>query len=692
MKKGCPLPVSTFRFDNEAAIKDAEEGIYVSKLVGDGKLIGSFDNVNSVFNLLQNTVARFPDRPFLGRRSSPDGPYEWVNYKQAYETILLCGSGLLQLKSVASNSSNCVGLYATNCPEWLISELGCWAYGLVAVPLYDTLGSDAIKHICNQTELTVVVCDTPKRARCLISSKSSLPHLQTIVIISSDGDQDNLRKEAEGQIEIILFEELLSLGAKDSKEPAPLGEDGLIVICYTSGTTGTPKGAMIQNSTMLAVIAATSAVLGEGTVSEDEVHLSFLPLAHIYEQFVEAFIVYLGARIGYYSGNIMALREDMQALKPTVFTAVPRILYRIYDAVNARVSKSKFKRYLLDLAIREKLKCLDKQIYNQDTIWDKLIFSKIRRQFGGCVRICLISSAPIAPAVLRFTRALFSCPVLEGYGCTETCGPLSMSVAGDLKGGHVGAPMPSVEIKLADVPEMNLVASRDKKGEICVRGRSCINGYFKSPEKTAELIDKDGWLHTGDIGVWTSRSLKIVDRCKHIFKLSQGEYVAPEKVEMVYRESPYVAQVFVDGDTTNSFPVAIVVPEQEHLEEALVTVTKRNSSTKMANGTKSPLSNGHGTGAANGLVSDEKSERSFEELCKDPGAKSFLLSELKRLGDAAGLKGFEKVKNIYLSWQPFSIENKMLTPTLKAARPIIRDFFAKELSALYTAVPESIKS
>nr|VZI37502.1 unnamed protein product [Spirometra erinaceieuropaei] len=472
----------------------------------------------------------------------------------------------------------------------------------------------------------------------------------------------------------------------------PLGEDGLIVICYTSGTTGTPKGAMIQNSTMLAVIAATSAVLGEGTVSEDEVHLSFLPLAHIYEQFVEAFIVYLGARIGYYSGNIMALREDMQALKPTVFTAVPRILYRIYDAANARVSKSKFKRYLLDLAIREKLKCLDKQIYNQDTIWDKLIFSKIRRQFGGCVRICLISSAPIAPAVLRFTRALFSCPVLEGYGCTETCGPLSMSVAGDLKGGHVGAPMPSVEIKLADVPEMNLVASRDKKGEICVRGRSCINGYFKSPEKTAELIDKDGWLHTGDIGVWTSRSLKIVDRCKHIFKLSQGEYVAPEKVEMVYRESPYVAQVFVDGDTTNSFPVAIVVPEQEHLEEALVTATKRNSSTKMTNGTKSPLSNGHGTGAANGLVSDEKSERSFEELCKDPGAKSFLLSELKRLGDAAGLKGFEKVKNIYLSWQPFSIENKMLTPTLKAARPIIRDFFAKELSALYTAVPESIKS
>ncbi|VDN35327.1 unnamed protein product, partial [Dibothriocephalus latus] len=169
---------------------------------------------------------------------------------------------------------------------------------------------------------------------------------------------------------------------------------------------------------------------------------------------------------------------------------------------------------------------------------------------------------------------------MEGYGCTETCGPLSISVAGDLKGGHVGAPLPSVEIKLADVPEMNLVASRDKKGEICVRGRSCITAYFKAPEKTADLIDKDGWLHTGDIGIWTTGSLKIVDRCKHIFKLSQGEYVAPEKVEMVYRESRYVAQVFVDGDTMNSYPVAIVVPEQEILEEALVTAAKANASPK----------------------------------------------------------------------------------------------------------------
>ncbi|VDL91263.1 unnamed protein product, partial [Schistocephalus solidus] len=368
------------------------------------------------------------------------------------------------------------------------------------------------------------------------------------------------------------------------------------------------------------------------------------------------FILYIGAKVGFYSGNIMALREDMQVLKPTIFTAVPRILYRIYDALSDKVSKSKFKRYLLDLAIREKLKCSCN--FNSNTIWDKLIFSKIRRQFGGSIRMCLISSAPIAPSVLRFTRALFSCPVLEGYGCTETCGPLSMSVAGDLKGGHVGAPVPSVEVKLADVPEMSLVASRDNKGEICVRGRSCITAYFKSPEKTAELIDKDGWLHTGDVGVWTNRSLKIVDRCKNIFKLSQGEYVAPEKVEMVYRESRYVAQVFVDGDTMNSFPVAIVVPEQELLEKALVTAAKENS---------------------------------FEDLCKDPCAKNFLLSEFKRLGDAAGLKGFEKVKNIYLSWRPFSIENKMLTPTLKAARSIIRGFYAKELSALYTALPEPIK-
>ncbi|VDN19531.1 unnamed protein product [Dibothriocephalus latus] len=209
MKSGCLLPVSTFRFDNEAFIKDAENGIYVSKLVGDGNLIGGFDNVNCVFDFLQNSVARGPDRQFLGRRSSPTGPYEWINYKQAYETVLLCGSGLLHLQSVASVASKCIGLYATNCPEWLMMELGCWAHGLVAVPLYDTLGSDAIEHICNETELTVVMCDSPTRARCLISNRSSLPHLRTIIIISPDGELDNLRAEAEGQIEVLLFQDLL---------------------------------------------------------------------------------------------------------------------------------------------------------------------------------------------------------------------------------------------------------------------------------------------------------------------------------------------------------------------------------------------------------------------------------------------------------------------------------------------------
>ncbi len=227
-----------------------------------------------------------------------------------------------------------------------------------------------------------------------------------------------------------------------------------------------------------------------------------------------------------------------------------------------------------------------------------------------------------------------------------------MSVGGDLKGGHVGVPLPAVEVKLADVPDMELVASRDNKGEviystqsyplsyscltlpffiifwqICARGASCISGYFKNPERTAELIDKDGWLHTGDVGIWIDGSLKVVDRCKHIFKLAQGEYVAPEKVEQVYQQSGLVTQVFVDGDTLSNFPVALVVPELEPLLAAIPKATSNGVSHK---GDAVPVN-----------------KPTIEELCADPEAKKALLLEFKRLGIDANLLGFEKASLLY---------------------------------------------
>ncbi|VUZ50304.1 unnamed protein product [Hymenolepis diminuta] len=374
------------------------------------------------------------------------------------------------------------------------------------------------------------------------------------------------------------------------------------------------------------------------------------------------YVVYIGGKIGFYSGSVATVSDDMKVLKPTVFTTVPRLLCRIFDAITQKVSKSPFKKFLLKYVLKEKCHQVDKQVFKNNSIWDTLVFSRIRSKFGGNLRLVLVAGAPVSPPVLRFMRAVFSCPVIDGYGCTELCGPASASYGGDLGGGHVGSPYPCVEIKLGDVPEMDLVALRDNKGEICVRGASCVRGYYKNPEASMQLIDGDGWLHTGDVGIWADGCLKVVDRCKHIFKLAQGEYVAPEKLEQVYQNSPLIAQIFVDGNSQSTFPVALVIPDADALNKALAKYSTRHSS-------------------------ESPNNYSIHEMCEDHFSKKIIMQEMQKLAEKAGFMGFEKVKNIKLLADPFTIENSLLTPTLKVSRLQVRKAYAGVLADLYMQGP-----
>ncbi|VDK73907.1 unnamed protein product [Dibothriocephalus latus] len=531
--------------------------------------------------------------------------------------VLSVGSALRRIDELVSRTPACVGIYAADCPEWIISELSCWSYGLVAVPLYDTLGEEAIHHICKQTNISLIICDTPIKARKLITKRHNLDCLKGILIIRPEGQLSELQAEAGDGLQICDFYEFM-----------PAGVDELLLICYTSGTTGMPKGVTLTNRAIL------------GT------------LAGMIQQTPELLVLYAGGRIGYSLGGLPTLMQDLVALRPTLFAGVPRLLVRIYEAVHAKMSSHGWQRIALEWAVDSQLTLADKQIYYDGSLYDKLLFSKMRESFGGNLRAVITGSAPISPTILRFTRALFNCPVLEGYGSTEACGVLTLSVAGDLNGGHVGTPVSSVALKLMDVPEMELVAERDNKGEICWKSVGGTSGYFKRPEMTAELIDQYGWMHTGDIGMWINGSLKIIDRCKQIFKLSQGEYVAPEKVELVYQESPLIANVFVDGSPLSSFPVAIIVPDKQGVLKAL---------------------NGNGEDIKN---------CSLRSLCESSLVKTLIFKDCIHLGEKAKLKGFEKVKNIYLTPRAFTIENGLLTPTLKASRHAIRKCYAKELELM----------
>lgn len=343
--------------------------------------------------------------------------------------------------------------------------------------------------------------------------------------------------------------------------------------------------------------------------------------------------------------------DDIKELQPTVFPSVPRLLNRVYDKVMAGVSSSAIKSKLLHMGLSSKEKEIQNGIIRNNSVWDKLVFSKLQQSLGGKVRLVTTGSAPLSPKILMFLRCCMGCPVLEGYGQTE-CGAICcLQMPGDGTIGDVGPPLRCNSIKLADVPDMNYNAS-ENKGEICVKGFNVFQGYLKDPEKTKEAIDADGWLHTGDVGEWTPAGcVKIIDRKKHIFKLAQGEYIAPEKIENVFVRSPLVAQVYVHGDSLKSCIVAIVVPDPE-------TVPK---------------------------YAEEKLnlKGQMSEICQNEEFKKAVLASMVDIGKKAGLSSLEQAKDIFLFPELFSVENGLLTPTFKAKRADLKKYFASEIDQMY---------
>lgn len=387
--------------------------------------------------------------------------------------------------------------------------------------------------------------------------------------------------------------------------------------------------------------------------------ISYLPLAHMYERLAQAMCFLNGVKIGFFRGDVKLLLDDIQELKPTIFPSVPRLLTRVYDKVMAQVSQSKLKSWLFNRALTSKEADLKKGIIRGDTIWDRTVFKRIKMALGGNVRLIVTGAAPLSAKVMTFLRCTMGvCCVVEGYGQTESTAAATITFPKDTSVGHVGAPIPSNQIKLVDVPEKECYA-KDGKGEICIKGPTVFQGYLKAPEKTAETVDKDQWLHTGDIGEWLPNgTLKIVDRVKHIFKLAQGEYVAPEKIENVYLRSTLVAQAFVHGDSLRSFVVAIIVPDQEVLEP---------------------------------WARSRKIQGDFAELCENEEVRKAIMEDMTKKGKEGNLSSFEQVKEIHLHNELFSVENGFLTPTFKTKRALVANAFEQKFLELYEKVDKRMQ-
>ncbi|XP_061691916.1 long-chain-fatty-acid--CoA ligase 1-like isoform X1 [Syngnathoides biaculeatus] len=621
-------------------------------LNGDSLLTHFYDDAKTIYEFFLRGAQVSNNGPFLGSRK-PKCPYEWLSYQEVMERTENLGSAFLHNGHSKATDPN-IGIFSQNRPEWTITELACYTYSLVCVPLYDTLGAEAINYIIDKASISTIVCDVADKVSLVLDCvKDKNYTVKTIVVVESPSKEFVDRGKQAG-INILSLREMEAIGKANYHQPVPPRNDDMAVICFTSGTTGNPKGAMLSHGNIVsncsAFLKQTQATCPLGP---RDIHISFLPLAHMFERVVQGVMMVQGSKVGYFQGDIRLLMDDVCTLKPTVFPMVPRLLNRMYDRIFGQANTS-VKRWLLDFACSRKQAEMLKGIVRRDSIWDRLIFRKVQASLGGCVRLMVTGAAPVSPNVLTFLRAALGCQFYEGYGQTECTGGCTLTMPGDWIAGHVGVPLPCNSIKLVDVAEMNYLALNGE-GEVCVKGPNVFQGYLKDPEKTAETIDADGWVHTGDIGKWLPNgTLKIVDRKKHIFKLAQGEYIAPEKIENVYLRSDPVAQVFVHGDSLQAFLVAVVVPDHDFL----CAWTKRTM----------------------GL------EGSYNTLCSSVDVKAAILDDMVRLGKNAGLKSFEQVKAICLHPELFSVDNGLLTPTLKAKRNELRQHFRSQIDELYVGV------
>ncbi|KQJ92332.1 long chain acyl-CoA synthetase 6, peroxisomal isoform X2 [Brachypodium distachyon] len=622
------------------------------------RLISRFPSTPDIGTLHDNflyAVETFTDCRYLGTRLSANGAvgeYKWMTYGEASTSRTAIGSGLIY-HGIAEGAR--IGLYFINRPEWIIIDHACAAYSYVSVPLYDTLGPDAVQFIVNHATVEAIFC-VPQTLSSLLSFITQMPCVRLIVVVGGD-DTNTPSATASTGVEIITYSRLHSQGKMSSQTFRPPKPEDVATICYTSGTTGTPKGAVLSHENLIANVAGSSLVV---KFYPSDVYISYLPLAHIYERANQIALLHYGVAIGFYQGDNLKLMDDLAALRPTVFASVPRLYNRIYSAITNAVKESGgLKERLFRTAYNAKRQALMSG-RNPSPMWDKLVFNKIKARLGGRVRLMTSGASPLSADVMEFLRICFGGEVLEGYGMTETSCVITTMDIGDRLIGHVGSPNPSCEIKLVDVPEMNYTSEDQPhpRGEICVRGPAIFRGYYKDEVQTRDVIDGDGWLHTGDIGLWLPGGrLKIIDRKKNIFKLAQGEYIAPEKIENVYAKCKFIAQCFIYGDSFNSFLVAIVAVEPDVLKA---------------------------WAGSEGIQSED-----LRQLCADPRAKAAVLADMDSIGKEAQLRGFEFAKAVSLVAEPFTVENGLLTPTFKIKRPQAKAYFAKEIADMYAQLSKA---
>lgn len=585
--------------------------------------------ITRVFDVLDKLIQQ-PNNPTLLNRKENK---VWIPYStnDFIEQVNLVSYAMLHL---GIRKGDVAAIISTNRPEWNFVDYGCQQIGVVTAPIFPTISINDLKFILNHCEAKIVFVSDKSLYAKIAGIEKELPHIKFVFSFNT----------VEG---VKPFSDFLSIG-KNNPQKDRLAEikksikpEELLTILYTSGTTGIPKGVMLSHTNLISNVLSCKDIIPFETSWKS---LSFLPLNHVYERMVNTMFIYQGISI-YYLEQLELLGDTAREVHPTVFVAVPRLIERVHERIMSAGEKlSGFKRsifnWAVDLANAYEGEGRHGFIYNiQRSVADKLVYTKWRGAVGGNLRY-LISGGSALNARLERVFSCAGIQILQGYGLTETSPVISVNRLGKNNAyyGTVGPVIDGVEVKIAE-----------EDGEILMRGPNKMMGYYKNPEATAEMIDAEGWLHTGDIGAFVeNRFLKITDRKKEIFKTSSGKYIAPMAIENRIKECKFVENCMVIGEY-QKFASALIVPSvanfKEHCEQ-------------------------NGIGLQPG-----------EDLYEHQELKHIIQEHIKHINKS--LAPYEQLKRCELIKGEWTVDSGEVTPKLSLKRKVIKEKYAAVIDKIF---------
>lgn len=569
-----------------------------------------------------------------------EGKYQGITHLQFKEETenLACG-----LSSIGVKKGDKVAIIAENRPEWVYSDMAILGLGAIDVPLYPSLTAESVEFILNNSESKGIIVSNKFQFNKILKIKDRCRHLKFIIVMN---DKD---VEPDGKL-LFSFSRVQELGVIfKSNNPdyfnnsmRQINENELCTVIYTSGTTGEPKGVMLTHKNILSNVKAALEIF---PLDEKDIFLSFLPLCHIFERMAGYYTAFSSGGTICYAEGIESVAQNMLEVKPTIITTVPRLFERIYSKILKNVeSQPASKQKIFFWAVEtgkeywhsKKMGSVPLSLSIKNKLADRLVFKKLRERTGGNLRFFISGGAPLSRELGEFFEAV-GLRIVEGYGLTESSPVIAANKPDDYKFGTVGKPMPGVEIKIA--PD----------GEILARGPNIMQGYYKNRKETEEAL-KDGWLHTGDIGVFDADGfLMITDRKKHLFKTSTGKYIAPTPIENLFLTSKYIDQFVLIGDR-RMFLSALIVPDFESIKE-------------YADTHKIKYNN-------------------VEELIKLKDIYDLIEKDMGQVQKK--LANYEKVRKFALLDKPFSLESGEITPSLKIRRKFVEERYGHLIEEMYS--------